>query len=46
MKKIVKKTVHVERTPLQGQEDIFYWEEVEDEPENKDEESSSPPQID
>jgi hypothetical protein len=38
MKKLVKKTVQVERTPLHGQEDISYWEEVEeDEPKDEEE---------
>jgi hypothetical protein len=45
MKKLVRKTVQIERTPLQGQGGIFYWEEVEEQPENKDEEGSSPQQI-
>jgi hypothetical protein len=36
MKKLVKKTVHVERTPLHGQEDISYWEEVEEQTDDKD----------
>lgn len=37
MKKLVKKTVQVERTPLHGQEDISYWEEVEEEPKDGEE---------
>ncbi len=45
MKKLVRKTVQIERTPLHGQEDISYWEEVEEQPENKDEEGSSSQQI-
>lgn len=40
MKKLVKKNVQVERTPLHGQESISYWEEVEEELDDRDVENS------